>query len=1261
MLRLTYLVILYWWYGGSLSTLSEEVKAERSGEGTPTTTASAADNASPAPASGSRFHDHSTSLSAAELGNAESGIRTNRGEAQSASDGDAGDSEQQQRLLKRVSIVDKLTALTVLTSFVSDLDLCADWYFLREGLEGESAVISRVALAFTVLGTVMYVLLTVEFHFVSKIWTLFRGGKRLTPLQHVPLGWQLFLNVLVEDIPQLVITCITSPSSVAGALNIATAGFALLAKTTEGFETRHDLPMSAQLHMVEEEPVVVRHMVVRQREAKEQAVNAARLAVSAKKFKQERGSGKGETDRRLQIALGVMRLDPGFLNGKLNFIREKLEGPNLVLEEPQRPIKGPIPPALGTLTGLQEIVLKGAKLNGPVPSELGSLSRLKLLDLSSNQLKGPVPSELESLSRLTVLNLSNNPLEGLVPSELWSLSRLTVLDLHDIQLEAPVPSKLWALSGLTVLNLSDNALEGPVPSELRRLSRLAVLDLGGNQLEGPIPTELGSLSALTKLFLSSNKLTGSIPRQLGELRELRVLDLGLNQLEGAIPMELGSMTKLEELYLQWNKLSATIPPQLGKLAALQELWVERNLLRGSIPPALGGLTALWSLDLHGNQLAGSIPPELGGLTALEELLLSDNQLAGSIPPELVGLTALHNLDLSDNQLVGSIPNELGQLKGLRKAAFYRRNNFSGTKAEVRRLLPGSCSVKCSEQWHPSPTRTTAMLRLTYLVILYWWYGGSLSTVLEEVKAESSGEGTPTTTASAADNASPAPSSGSRLHDHSTSSSAAELANAESGIRANRDEAQSASDGDHELEQRLLKRVSIVDKLTALTVLTSFVSDLDLCADWYFLREGLEGESAVISRVALAFTVIGTVMYVLLTVEFHFVNKIWTLFRGGERLSPLQHVPLGWQLFLNVLVEDIPQLVITWITSPSSVAGALNIATAGFALLAKTAEGFETWHDLPMSAQLRMVEEEPGVVRHMVVRQREADEQAANAARLAVFVNDFKQVRGSGEGATERRVQIALGVMRLDPGFLNGKMNFIREKLEGPNLVLQEPLQSIKGPIPPALGTLTGLQEIVLVDAKLNGPVPSELGSLSRLTVLNLGYNQLEGPVPSELGSLSRLTVLDLSDNQLEGPIPTELGSLGALTRLDLSANKLSGSIPRQLGDLRELRLLQLGYNELEGAIPMELGNMTKLEQLYLRWNKLSATIPPQLGELAALKKLWVERNLLTGSIPPELGGLSALRSLDLSDNQLAGSIPKELGQLKGLRRADFSGNKFSGK
>ena len=56
------------------------------------------------------------------------------------------------------------------------------------------------------------------------------------------------------------------------------------------------------------------------------------------------------------------------------------------------------------------------------------------------------------------------------------------------------------------------------------------------------------------------------------------------------------------------------------------------------------------------------------------------------------------------------------------------------------------------------------------------------------------------------------------------------------------------------------------------------------------------------------------------------------------------------------------------------------------------------------------------------------------------------------------------------------------------------------------------------------------------TELNLYSNQLSGPIPPALGALTALQELDLSSNQLSGPNPPALGALTALQELDLSSN-----------------------------------------------------------------------------------------------------------------------------
>lgn len=369
-------------------------------------------------------------------------------------------------------------------------------------------------------------------------------------------------------------------------------------------------------------------------------------------------------------------------------------------------------------------------------------------------------------------------------------------------------------------------------------------------------------------------------------------------------------------------------------------------------------------------------------------------------------------------------------------------------------------------------RCAEMLKLVYLVFIYCWYDGSLidlwpfkifaifchrhcaklrellntasnSEDLDTPDQDSSVPFLPTSREQSypavssvpdVENAAPVPRAGTKGSSGGVeTASHLPLSGSASGNEGDERSASTVSEGRSAKDKRNdndLKRIVIADKLTPLVVLTSFVSDLDLVADWVFFKEGLGAEGQLIYFVALAFAVIGTIMYVLVTVEFHLVSKAKTWWVGAP-LSPLQHVPLGWQLVINVIVEDIPQLVITCVTSPTSVSGVLNIATAAFALLAKMAEAFATRRDLPMSSQLRMIEADPDVVRHVMEQRRNAEEQAANAAKLTVLVNKFKQeVDGS-----KRQAAIAFRVMQVDPGFLDGKLAYIRDKLLTPTMEL----------------------------------------------------------------------------------------------------------------------------------------------------------------------------------------------------------------------------------
>ena len=124
-----------------------------------------------------------------------------------------------------------------------------------------------------------------------------------------------------------------------------------------------------------------------------------------------------------------------------------------------------------------------------------------------------------------------------------------------------------------------------------------------------------------------------------------------------------------------------------------------------------------------------------------------------------------------------------------------------------------------------------------------------------------------------------------------------------------------------------------------------------------------------------------------------------------------------------------------------------------------------------------------------------------------------------------------------------------------------------GPLPPALGRLTGLRELDFQGSLLTGPIPPELGQLAQLEYLNLAETRLTGPLPPALGQLTQLRELLLFGNQLTGSIPPPLGQLAELRELRFADNQLSGNLPSELGQLQEVRHLDFHNNQLTDRSP----------------------------------------------------------------------------------------------
>ena len=204
---------------------------------------------------------------------------------------------------------------------------------------------------------------------------------------------------------------------------------------------------------------------------------------------------------------------------------------------------------------------------------------------------------------------------------------------------------------------------------------------------------------------------------------------------------------------------------------------------------------------------------------------------------------------------------------------------------------------------------------------------------------------------------------------------------------------------------------------------------------------------------------------------------------------------------------------------------------------------------------------------------------------------------------------------------------------------------LSGQIPPELGNLTALEELILDNNQLNGEIPPELSNLVNLEYMSLGNNLLTGQIPAWLGNLTGLEFLNLDGNQLNGEMPHELGNLTALKHLGLGGNQLTGGIPAELGSLTALERLDLSYNQLTGDIPAELGRLTALQWLDLRSNDF--TLMPE-----ELRRLAMQNNLEINDVYVHVSTTvpySDIEPLDISDPELAGLLGQATECRRGLR------------
>ncbi|GJP37159.1 hypothetical protein CLOM_g21598 [Closterium sp. NIES-68] len=346
----------------------------------------------------------------------------------------------------------------------------------------------------------------------------------------------------------------------------------------------------------------------------------------------------------------------------------------------QNKIEGSIPATFSALTSLITLDLQYNRMDGTIPPVFSTA--LCSLDVGINHFSGPIPPFLGSLTGLTRLDLSNNNFTGAIPesltnltgfSQLWrsvtdisfnsfssgfpdlsSLPSLMLLAVAGNHLQGPFPTVLLKLTSLMALDIGQNELYGPIPSDLSKLSNLMRLDLSENGFYGENPLGLFSLMNLDDLILNNNRFSGRLPSTLATA-SLGLLNLQGNGISGPLPDFAQWNTSVQRLLLGDNNLTGTIPQSISTLTSLNIISLANNHLSGPFPTALTTLTDLEAIDVAFNSIAGSLPAGLGALVNLRTLSVSDNQLTGRLPPSICNLTALETMLLRNNYLFGSFP------------------------------------------------------------------------------------------------------------------------------------------------------------------------------------------------------------------------------------------------------------------------------------------------------------------------------------------------------------------------------------------------------------------------------------------------------------------------------------------------------------------------------------------------------------------------------------------------------------------------------
>jgi len=900
-------------------------------------------------------------------------------------------------------------------------------------------------------------------------------------------------------------------------------------------------------------------------------------------------------------------------------------------------LSGPLPPAIGDLTNLEELICEWNQISGSIPAELWNLTNLRHLKLSDNLLVGTLPPEIGNLINLNDFFIYDNSLSGAIPIEILNLTNLHGLWLWGNEFtDLPDLSSLTSLAELNIQNnkftfkdiepnigiASTAFIYSPQDSVGEIIDTTVYLgtsftlsvSTGGasNQYQWKKDgTNIGSLSSDSTYIINPLALSDS-GAYTCEITNTVATDLALyshpiNVFVNYSPLQQDSLA-LVALYdstngANWtdntNWLSGPVSTWYGITVTngrVTEIKLPDNNLTGSLPPEIGSLTNLIVFKPSANQLTGSIPTEIGNLTNLNELDFGANQFTGSIPSDVSNLTNLIFLSFASNQLTGSIPAEISILINLTYLDF-NNNQLTGSIPTEIGNLPNLQYLNFSQNQLSGslPTEISNLTNLGNLDFHENQITGSIPTEIGNLI-----------------NLFFLDFSSNQLTG-SIPSEIGNLTNLEQGL----------SLWNNQLTGSIPAEI---ENLTSL-------QNLEL------------NDNQLSGYIPVA---IGNLTY-LKTFCLH--NNQFTDLPNLSTLDSLDDLRIENNKFT---FEDIePNIGVpdsTFSYSPQDSVGEIIDTTVyigtSFTLSVSTGGTSSQYQWIKNGTNFGSLSSDSTYTFNPVA-----------FSDTGAYTCEITNTVATNLTLYSRPVNVFVDYSPLQKDSL--ALVALYNSTDGANWTNNT--NWLTGSVSTWYGiTVSGdrVSDIELIYNNLSGTIPPEIGDLTNLKILNFWSNLLTGPISPEIGNLTDLSNLTLMNNVLSGSIPSEIGNMINLQTLWLHSNNLTGSIPSSIGNLTNLESLSLYENQLSGSIPAEIGNITNLYDLNIGNNQLSGSIPPEIGNLSnSLTILSLEENNLSGPVPIEITNLNYLRKLKLYDNQLT-DLP-DLTSLDSLKFLRIQYNRFT--